>query len=215
MTEAEWLACDHPQEMLDRLRGCVSRRKERLCAAAWARAFVGHAAASTTPWLVAYQGWLADPRWLLLLDAAERFADGAIDQRALRAFRLESGGPYNLYLEATRVSHFSLAEAYRSLRGVQGEFAVPSDQEICDLIRDIIKPSPPPPPASSWLTWQDSTVSRIAQGIYDERAFDRLPILADALLDAGCDNEDILAHCRSEGPHVRGCWVIDLLLGKT
>jgi hypothetical protein len=65
-----------------------------------------------------------------------------------------------------------------------------------------------------WLSWNDGTVRRIAEGIYEERAFDRLPILHDALLDAGCDDEDILAHCRSEGPHVRGCWVIDLILGK-
>jgi hypothetical protein len=54
----------------------------------------------------------------------------------------------------------------------------------------------------------------LAQAIYDERAFDRLPILADALLDAGCDNEELLAHLRSEGPHVRGCWAVDLILGK-
>ena len=64
------------------------------------------------------------------------------------------------------------------------------------------------------LAWNDGTVRRITEGIYEERAFDRLPILHDALLDAGCDNEDILAHCRSAGPHVRGCWVIDLILGK-
>ena len=41
-----------------------------------------------------------------------------------------------------------------------------------------------------------------------------MPILADALQDAGCDNDDILTHCRGEGPHVRGCWVVDLVLGK-
>jgi hypothetical protein len=214
MTEAEWLACDQPQKMLDELRGRVSRRKERLCAAAWTRAFLKHAAAGSTPRIVAYQGWLADPRWSLLTDAAEQFADGAIDRRALRAFRLESGGPYNLYLAASRVSHFSLDEVYRSLRWAQGEFRAPSDREICDLIRDIINPTPPSPPAPSWLTWHDATVRRIAQGVYHDRAFERLPILADALIDAGCDNEDILVHCRSEGPHVRGCWVIDLLLGK-
>ena len=53
-----------------------------------------------------------------------------------------------------------------------------------------------------------------AQAIYDEPAFDRLPILADAVTDAGCDNADILTHCRGDGRHVRGCWVVDLLLGK-
>jgi hypothetical protein len=63
----------------------------------------------------------------------------------------------------------------------------------------------------SWLT---PTVLSLAQGIYEGRAFDRLPILADALQDAGCDNEDVLDHCRGPGPHVRGCWVVDLVLGK-
>ena len=62
--------------------------------------------------------------------------------------------------------------------------------------------------------WRTSTVVSVAQGIYDDRAFDRMPILADALEDAGCEQQDILNHCRSDGPHVRGCWVVDLLLGK-
>jgi hypothetical protein len=63
----------------------------------------------------------------------------------------------------------------------------------------------------SWLT---GNVVGVAQAIYTDRAFDRLPILADALEDAGCDNADILNHCRHPGEHVRGCWVVDLLLGK-
>ena len=58
------------------------------------------------------------------------------------------------------------------------------------------------------------TVFALATGIYTERAFDRMPILADALEDAGCDNADILEHCRGDGPHVRGCWVVDLILEK-
>ena len=56
---------------------------------------------------------------------------------------------------------------------------------------------------------------KLAQAIYDARAFDRMPQLADALEAAGCDNRDILDHCRSGGEHVRGCWVVDLLLGKS
>jgi hypothetical protein len=63
-------------------------------------------------------------------------------------------------------------------------------------------------------TWLTSTVTNLAQAIYDDHAFDRLPILADALEDAGCTDEDILAHCRGGGEHCRGCWVVDLLLGK-
>jgi hypothetical protein len=55
----------------------------------------------------------------------------------------------------------------------------------------------------------------MAQVIYDDRAFDHLPIVADALEEAGCDNQDILDHCRSTNEHVRGCWVVDLMLGKS
>src|SRR5262249_23864882 len=62
--------------------------------------------------------------------------------------------------------------------------------------------------------WRTADTVGLARGIYEDRAFDRLPLLADALLDAGCADEQVLEHCRSEGPHVRGCWVVDLVLGK-
>ena len=67
----------------------------------------------------------------------------------------------------------------------------------------------------TWLAWNGGAIPKIAETMYDDRAFDRIPLLADALEDAGCTDADILAHCRDPGPHVRGCWVIDLLLGKT
>ena len=63
----------------------------------------------------------------------------------------------------------------------------------------------------AWLT---TNVELLARGISNDAAYDRLPILADALEDAGCDSADILDHCRGPGPHVRGCWVVDLVLGK-
>ncbi len=62
--------------------------------------------------------------------------------------------------------------------------------------------------------WLSSTVVDLARTIYDERVFERMPILADALMDAGCDSEEIINHCQGPGPHTRGCWVVDLLLGK-
>jgi hypothetical protein len=69
-------------------------------------------------------------------------------------------------------------------------------------------------PALMKSTWKTNNCKGLAAAIYDERAFGRLPILADALEDAGCDNADILDHCRQPGEHVRGCWVVDLVLAK-
>jgi hypothetical protein len=63
--------------------------------------------------------------------------------------------------------------------------------------------------------WCTSTAVALAQQMYDSRDFSAMPILADALQDAGSDNVDILDHCRGPGPHVRGCWVVDLVLGKS
>lgn len=62
--------------------------------------------------------------------------------------------------------------------------------------------------------WRSETATALAAGIYEERAFDRLPILADALEEAGCDHPDVLNHLRGSGPHARGCWVVDGVLGK-
>ncbi len=80
------------------------------------------------------------------------------------------------------------------------------------LLRDIF--GNPLRPITLDLNWRTSTVVALAQGIYQERDFSAMPILADALQDAGCENADILDHCRGPGPHVRGCWVVDLVLGK-
>lgn len=85
----------------------------------------------------------------------------------------------------------------------------------CLILRDIFgNPFRSVSLNAAWLTWNDGSVRKIAQAIYDERAFDRLSILADALEEAGCTNQDILNHCRQPGDHMRGCWVVDLILGK-
>jgi hypothetical protein len=84
-----------------------------------------------------------------------------------------------------------------------------------DLLRCIFgNPCRPTVVDPAWFTWHEATLPRLARCVYDGRAFDRLPVLADALEEAGCHDADILAHCRGPGPHVRGCWVVDLLLGK-
>ncbi len=89
----------------------------------------------------------------------------------------------------------------------------PVSSELSGSLRDIV--GNPFRPIVFNPAWRTSTVRGLASAIYAERAFDRLPILADALEDAGCDQPDLLAHCRSDGPHVRGCWAVDLILAKS
>jgi hypothetical protein len=82
-------------------------------------------------------------------------------------------------------------------------------------------PFRPVPVDPAWLTWNDGIVKRLAEVAYQERALPaghldpaRLAVLADALTDAGCTNADLLDHLRGPGPHVRGCWAIDLLAAQ-
>jgi hypothetical protein len=84
------------------------------------------------------------------------------------------------------------------------------------LLRDLLGPLPfrPVTIAPSVRTWNDGTVLRLAESIYAERAFEQMGVLADALEEAGCHDAEILGHCRGPGPHVKGCWVIDLLTGR-
>lgn len=99
------------------------------------------------------------------------------------------------------------------VRRIESDASAVLGAEQAKLIREVSgNPFRPVAIDDRWLT---STVVDIAEAIYEERAFDRMPILSDALMDAGCDSEEMITHCRGNGPHVRGCWVVDLLLGKT
>jgi hypothetical protein len=86
----------------------------------------------------------------------------------------------------------------------------------CDLLRCVV---PSPFRASivdaAWRAWEDGCVVKLARGIEEERAFERLPILADALEEAGCADEALLGHCRGPGPHALGCWVVDAVLDRS
>ncbi|HEY1191823.1 MAG TPA: hypothetical protein VGE74_29600 [Gemmata sp.] len=83
---------------------------------------------------------------------------------------------------------------------------------LANVLRDIF--ANPFRPAAFSPEWRTDTAVALAQRMYESRDFGAMPILADALQDAGCENEDILTHCRGGEPHVRGCWVADLVLGK-
>jgi hypothetical protein len=89
------------------------------------------------------------------------------------------------------------------------------EQAQAGLFREIFgNPFRPLTIDPAWLDWNGGTIPRLAEAIYRERAFDRLPILADALEEAGCADADLPAHCRREAGHVRGCWALDALLGR-
>jgi hypothetical protein len=117
------------------------------------------------------------------------------------------------------LSRLVLTNAFRAAwatanqtQGTGGVEELEGRRAQCGLLRDIFgNPFRPVTADPNWLT---SSVLALARQVYEARDFAPMPILADALQDAGCDNPDILAHCRGPGPHVRGCWVVDLLSGK-
>jgi len=102
--------------------------------------------------------------------------------------------------------------ALRNLMAMCPSDIARSVREVVRLIHEVIgNPFRPNTFSSDWRT---DTAVTLAHSMYESGDFSVMPILADALQDAGCENEDVLNHCRSEGPHVRGCWVVDLVLGK-
>jgi hypothetical protein len=179
---------------------------------------------------------LRDERSRRAVEVAESYADGAAcesqrqaaDQAAAEAFTEASAPLFMLSANATLViACWEVAgEAARntllncSTAGYDYSFRFwtyrrqreEARRDHLGLLRDIFgDPFRRVTPDPSWLT---STALTLAEGIYAEPAFEGLPILADAIQDAGCDNADVLDHCRGSGPHVRRCWVVDLVLGK-
>jgi hypothetical protein len=196
MTETEWVACTEPWRMLEFAQGKVGDRKFWLFSCACFRRC---------------QEGRTEPQFIDITEAhADRKAAGRLElERLLRTigsgYALGASDPFFFAL----LGHDVAAQDYQ---GQPEQQAVECSQQA-ELLRDIFGPFSfhCVRPDQTWLT---ATVVSIAQAIYDDRAFDRLPIVADALEEAGCTNADILGHCRSPGPHVRGCWVVDLLLGK-
>jgi hypothetical protein len=133
--------------------------------------------------------------------ARARGAVGEAASQAAEAVQAAAG-------RAAALAGASRGTATRAGRAARGE----ERRAQAALLRCVVgNPFRPVAAGPSWLT---PTVLAIAEGIYAEGAFDRLPILADALQDAGCEDPDVLGHCRGPGPHARGCWVVDLVLGK-
>ena len=195
MTDAAWLKCTNPVRMLAYLGsipayrpGRPTSRKLRLFACAAVRMFWAH---------------LTDGSCRTAVEVAEQFADGLVGadelnaarEAALRAWQ-RTCGPEQLVFKAAHKT-----------AGWDGTSSAPTVATA---------PSPALP------AWNDSLVPRMANAIYEERALPegqldpaRLAILGDALEDAGCPaDHELLQHLRAPGPHVRGCWVVDLLTGR-
>jgi hypothetical protein len=121
------------------------------------------------------------------------------------------------HIVAMSVQSARSAEVLEGPGSPEGAAARRREESIqADILRDIFgnpfrKPAALAPAV---LAWNDEIAVRLARTIYQDRAFDDLPVLADALLEAGCDDEQLIAHCRSTKPHARGCWALDLVLAK-
>jgi hypothetical protein len=143
------------------------------------------------------------------VEAMERYADGLCPKRDMKKAR-----------KAARIPWLDSYEPADEAEQAAGAFrrATPPGRHawLCELLRDLAgNPFRPTAVRPSWLHRNDGAVAHLARFIYEERHFEDLPILADALEDAGCANPDLLSHCRSGGDHAPGCWALDVLLGKT
>jgi hypothetical protein len=232
MTEAEWQAYEDPTGMLlfinqrRAMRKRVKTRKQKLFAVACCRRL----------WPL-----LIDERMRRGVEVFERFVEDQATGEDLQAAKMEMMTIWwderaedaaalacsqlfwdklddGLAVSASVIRadfEWQQKQFGRSLEPFDGRRpnSAPTEERAqADLLRCIFgNPFRPVVFAPSWRT---ETAVALAAGIYADRAFDRLPILADALEEAGCDVADILSHCRVPGPHARGCWVVDAVLGK-
>ncbi len=229
MTEAEWRGCENPTLMLKQMEKVGSDRKMRLFECACVRR-VWHL--------------LNDERLERVLLGMEHFADGLISTQELKplhelAWELEDDDhtsaqsrciayelglasrveqPGSPYMDGGPIHSFSGRwSAALAAKGACGQEEFERTKKVerkqqTVLVRDIF--GNPFRPVAFPPFWRTNTTLMLAKQMYELRDFSLLPILGDALMDAGCEAEEIIGHCHSEGPHVRGCWVVDLVLGK-
>ncbi len=185
---------------------------------------------------------MTNPRFVAVIEVAEKGADGLISENEMWAAHERAYEVFDKVPQPHEAAHDAADVAQRFLyeqnetaemmiraagsraarlaggKGKKADAARGEAQEAMEaLIRRLINEVHGNPfrPVTFAPSWRTTTVIALARQMYDTRDFLAMPILADALEDAGCDNGDILDHCRGPGPHVRGCWVVDLLLGRS
>jgi hypothetical protein len=218
MTEAEWLTSVNSEAMLAVVRDKGSDRLWRLFAVACLRTI---------------EGRLRDERSRRALDVAERMADGKathkeVEWAVAQAQDAAHEAEREAWTDEVRINfgwderHEKLWQAARAARHLLacvrpevGYDSLDDGLRLPDVIREVFgNPFRWTPIEPAWLAENDGAALKLALAIYGGHAFELLPILADALEDAGCTDDAILAHLHGPGPHVRGCWALDLILGK-
>jgi hypothetical protein len=214
-TESEWLRCEDTITMLNSLKGAAGERKLRLLNCACCRRI----------WPL-----IPDERSRKAVESSEDYADGLIGRFKLHCDGISASDaargtpknralpPYSARITAQNGNAEGGAVARAAQVIFQGAMMESRDEPYCSLLREIFRPFRRMSINPAWL---DPTVSSLAQAAYEERILPsgeldppRLAVLSDALEEAGCDDADLLEHLRSPGPHVRGCWAVDLVLGK-
>ena len=228
MTEAEWLACE-PNEMYFRAVAQLkssARQKDLFCLAC-ARLIwnlLEDDARKPFEWLEEHIGEREKPR---STGHVRELFDGPA-QSLYDAHHRREGGvsgatahvAYDFWAGWYEYAFPNLCEDYAIFREVLG--AKPRNL-LVSIIRDVFgNPFRPVASDPAWFAWNDGAVPKLAQTAYEQRNMPEgtldiglLAILADALEEAGCTDADILGHLRGPGPHVRGCWPVDLCLGKS
>ncbi len=213
MTESKWLHSANSHELFHHLRWWVQppERKHRLLASAVCRqcwhllSDLGRHAVKIAD--AALEGSIPDDRSAVAYDLLNEY-------NALRA-RRDQGELPSPEEQAVLIAYAVVAPGSGGVNAADDAVRNVPDQAVpvAHLIRDIF--GNPFRPVTFLPEWRTSTVLALAQQMYDSRDFSAMPILADALQDAGCEDETILTHCRGPGPHVRGCWCVDACLSRS
>ncbi|MGF1578648.1 MAG: hypothetical protein ACFCD0_04725 [Gemmataceae bacterium] len=216
MTDQEWADNINPREMLNYvLAKCnPSNRQLRLLACGWCQGGVWSRLDDVGKNLVGLAEAHAEglPRKQELVDAVANAPWTGGLATTVAAWT----GVADIRVGVGRVGDLAIQlVAATQQRAYVPELARAEIQFQTTLLRDVFHhPSYKLPDPVRFLEWNGGTVSRMVHSIYTHRQFDLLPILADALEEAGCTDERVIGHCRSAGPHIRGCWVVDYLLGS-
>jgi hypothetical protein len=234
MTETEWLTSPDPYKMLSFLPGKVSGRKLRLFACGCCRQRVWHLLTDkrfreTIEVAERYAEGTADQTLLRAAWTAAREAAQTVRGSPKVSARVARYAASASVLAAHRSHKCARETAGRVFSTVYYGVGLYNEPKSAEeraahlvLVRCVFgNPFHRVTVNPVWLSWNGGTISKLAQNVYDKRrlpngALDsaRLHVLADALEEAGCIDQEMLTHCRGPGPHVRGCWVVDALLGK-